>query len=149
MSGVPFVTATDISGNWYAQGMVSDSGISRETFTEFFTLDNMAALAGSATKAATLPEIFTDIASSPVGGNAYLVTGSGPRYTNYGVALLSSKKRLGLVVREGDFATEQTILRAVEGPINTNKSTATLQGTDDNDANVRFQMRKFVTIPVP
>jgi len=153
-SGVPFVSSVltgvpppaaqvDLTGNWLAQGSVTSAastngGGSVATFTEFLTLTSLP-------KASNIPSFFTDLAASPFATSSYLITGTGPGYTNFGLALQSSKRRIAVVLREGDFTSSNTVLRAVEGPLNTNRFTATAGGTDDNSSNVHYRLQRLAT----
>jgi hypothetical protein len=96
--GVPSVSLPDMSGAWYGTKKTAS-----QSFIEFFSLAPSA---------------------SP---NIYNVVGSGPGYTNSGFAVLSSQKKLAIVVGV-DPSLE--IVRAVVGPFNQRKGTGNLQGWD-------------------
>jgi hypothetical protein len=142
-SGVPEATnVVDLSGTWLAQGssatVSTNGGSTVGTFTEFLTLTSLP-------KASNVPSFFTDLAASPFATSSYLITGTGPGYTNFGLALQSSKRRISIVLREGDFLSDVTLLRALEGPLNTNRFTATAGGTDDNGSNVHYRLQRVAT----
>jgi len=136
-------TPADLSGTWVAQGSVTSFGTngaaSSQAFTELLTLKSLTG--GDPTG------FFTDLASSPFAAQSYVITGTGPGYTNVGLALQSAKKRISVVLREGDFTGSNTLLRAVEGPLNTKNASnfnATATGTDDNLSSVRYRLRRTV-----
>jgi len=131
----------DLSGTWLAQGSVTALSTNGATSTQYFTeLLTLKSLTGGDPTG-----FFTDLAASPFAAQSYVITGTGPGYTNVGVALQSSKKRLSVVLREGDFTSDITILRAVDGPLNTNKFTSNLVGTDDNASIVKYRLQRTVT----
>jgi len=145
--GVVPPTVADLSGTWLAQGTVTtfttNSLSASESFTETLTLKSLTG---------GLPSDgwFTNLvglAASPFAAQSYMITGTGPGYTNFGLALQSSKKRLSMFLREGDFSSDATSLRVVEGPLNTRNATnfnATAGGTDDNSAIVKYRLRRYV-----
>jgi hypothetical protein len=138
--GVTPPAQVDLSGTWIAQGNVlsaSTNGSTVQSATELLTLKSLTG--GDPTG------FFTDLASSPFAAQSYVITGSGPGYTNVGLALQSSKKRLSVVLREGEFAGSNTILRAFEGPLNTNKFISNpMGGTDDNLSLLKYRMQRYV-----
>lgn len=108
--GVPATPLPDLSGSWYGT-----KGQNDQSFLEFFTL--------------TRPD------SSE---NLYLVEGSGPAYTTYGVCMRSAQRKIAFAIMEG--VGTNTTLRATYGSFGTSSKTtkAKTKGIGEPEDNVKF-----------
>lgn len=125
MRGVPAVTLTNLSGEWY--GVKQES---QTTSYEFFSLTNSLA--------------------AP---NTYLVNGSGAGYFYSGVAGLSSQKQIALALTIYNIDGNYQSPRAVVGSFNSRKLSANTAGLDSAGGTtaltnrVKFQVTKELYPP--
>jgi hypothetical protein len=135
--GIPLDVADDVSGDFYANGTQNSitNGFEQK-FVEFFNLS-------SADSVTNFPEIF----GSPASANAYFLTGSGPGYTNIGLALFSGQNKMAIVSRQFETSSSSnSILRSVAGGFNVRSGingAGKLLGTDDDVSRINYKVKRF------
>src|SRR5258705_447256 len=74
-----------------------------------------------------------------VSPNAYFLSGAGPGYTNWGLALFSAQKRMAMVSVQSDTVNSNSILRSLSGGFKVGSGVngaGKLLGTDDSLARI-------------
>ncbi len=132
-TGVPFTPSLNVEGNWYGDGQLAsttNSASTKQKFAEFFLL----------TSAEEVP-VFTNLVTSTFGPSIFFLSGTGPGYTNFGLAFVSNQKRMAIVSQQIAYygTNEVIVLRALSGSHNTKKNTASLVGTDDRGSSISYK----------
>jgi len=144
--GIPIEPTDDVSGNFYADGLKSATNSSQK-FIEFFSLANLAAAAEADSSFVTNFPFFTNILANPdTTGNAYFYAGSGPGYTNFGVALFSAQKKMAIASIQASAADTNGILRSVSGGFNVGSGingAGRLLGVDEDSDRISYKVRRF------
>lgn len=116
LKGVPFVSLPDLSGSWYGTGRRSGARM-----VEFFSL-------------------------APDGqSNSYDLNGEGPGYVLEGSVMVSSLRRISLVMLEvqmGEEGPTPAALRALTGSFNRFRLSGSTKGFDSNDAKIKYKIVK-------
>ena len=132
--GIPLDVTDDVSGDFYANGTQnSRTNGFEQKFVEFFNL--------SSSDFTDFPEI-----SGPASVNAYVLAGSGPGYTNFGLALFSGQNKMAIVNRQFETFGSNSILRSVSGSFNVRSGingAGKLLGTDDNVSRINYKVKRF------
>jgi hypothetical protein len=148
--GIPLQPNDDISGEFFANGVHnSETNGAAQKFTEFYTLTNfVSAVAGDPSFLDAFP-VFASIAD-PEGdngsANAYFMTGHGPGYTNWGLALFSAQRKLAIVSVMTDTVNSNSLLRSLSGNFKVGSGVngaGRLFGTDDVLARISYRTWRY------
>ena len=142
--GIPLEPTDDVSGAFYADAVKNTTNASQK-FIEFFSLANITdAIAGDPTLVTNFPFVTNIVGDASA--NAYFFSGSGPGYTNFGVALFSAQKKLGIASVQVDSFGSNAILRSVSGSFNVGSGVngaGRLFGVDDDSDRISYKVKRF------
>jgi hypothetical protein len=143
--GVPYVAGPALDGSWMGNGAAaSTTAISPSgRFVEFFTLTNAMSQLSDPTFLDNNP-FFWPLTNSPAVSNSFFLSGNGPGYTNFGLALLSNQKKLAIVTRNISASSTNSSLRSETGAFNPAKGNGNLNGIDDSFTKINLKVLHFV-----
>jgi hypothetical protein len=140
--GIPFAAGAALDGSYTGNGAVTSTTVpdSSQRFVEFFALTNAVSLLSDPSFLATYPD-FWPLTNSPAVSNSYFLSGSGPGYTNFGLAVLSGQKKLAIASLNFSSSTaSNSILRSEAGPFNAVRLNGSLVGIDDNSDKINLRV---------